>query len=32
MTASVEVRTGDRTVLQFLLKPLLKSQEAFREK
>jgi adhesin transport system membrane fusion protein len=32
MTASVEVRTGDRTVLQFLLKPMLKSQEAFREK
>lgn len=32
MTATVEVRTGERSVLQFLLKPVLKSQEAFRER
>jgi len=32
MTASVEIRTGERSVLQFLLKPVLKSQEAFRER
>ncbi|WP_374317510.1 HlyD family type I secretion periplasmic adaptor subunit [Aquabacterium sp.] len=32
MTATVEIRTGDRSVLQFLLKPVLKSQEAFRER
>jgi adhesin transport system membrane fusion protein len=32
MTASVEIRTGERTVLQYLVMPLLKSQEAFRER
>jgi adhesin transport system membrane fusion protein len=32
MTATIEVRTGERSVLQFLLKPVLKSQEAFRER
>lgn len=32
MTASVEVRTGERTVAQYLLLPLVKSQEAFRER
>jgi adhesin transport system membrane fusion protein len=32
MTASVEVRTGERTVAQYLLMPLVKSQEAFRER
>jgi adhesin transport system membrane fusion protein len=32
MTASVEIRTGERTVLQFLLSPMMKSREAFREK
>ncbi len=32
MTATVEIRTGERSVLQFLLKPVLKSQEAFRER
>lgn len=32
MTASVEVRTGDRTVMEFLLKPLLKGTEAMRER
>jgi adhesin transport system membrane fusion protein len=32
MTASVEVRTGERTVAQYLLLPLVKSQEAFQER
>ncbi len=32
MTGSVEVRTGERSVLSFLLRPLLKSKEAFRER
>ncbi|HEX5357699.1 MAG TPA: HlyD family type I secretion periplasmic adaptor subunit [Aquabacterium sp.] len=32
MTATVEVRTGERTVAQYLLMPLVKSQEAFRER
>ncbi|MES2886557.1 MAG: HlyD family type I secretion periplasmic adaptor subunit [Pseudomonadota bacterium] len=32
MTATVEVRTGERSVLSFLLRPLLKSREAFRER
>lgn len=32
MTASVEIRTGDRTVLDFLLKPMFKGSEAFRER
>lgn len=31
MTASVEVRTGERSVLNFLLRPMMKSKEAFRE-
>ena len=32
MTGSVEIRTGQRSVLGFLLRPMLKSQEAFRER
>ncbi len=32
MTGTVEIRTGQRSVLAFLLRPLLKSQEAFRER
>ena len=32
MTATVEIRTGDRTVMDFLLKPMLKGSEAFRER
>lgn len=32
MQASVEMRTGERTVAQYLLLPLVKSQEAFRER
>lgn len=31
MQASVELQTGAKTVLQYLLKPLYKSKEAFRE-
>lgn len=31
MQAQVELHTGSRTVLQYLLKPLYKSREAFRE-
>jgi adhesin transport system membrane fusion protein len=31
MQASVELHTGQKTVLQYLLKPLYKSREAFRE-
>lgn len=31
MTGSVEVRTGERSVMSFLLRPMLKSKEAFRE-
>ena len=32
MTASVEIRTGQRSVLGFLLRPMLKASEAFRER
>ncbi|CAG9169872.1 HlyD family type I secretion periplasmic adaptor subunit [Cupriavidus pampae] len=32
MTATVEIRTGEKTILSFLLKPVLKSREAFRER
>ena len=32
MTATVEVRTGDRSVLSFLLRPMMKSREAFKER
>jgi membrane fusion protein, adhesin transport system len=32
MTGSVEIRTGDRTVMEFLLKPMLKGSDAFRER
>lgn len=31
MQATVELRTGEKTVLQYLLKPLYKSREALRE-
>jgi adhesin transport system membrane fusion protein len=31
MQASVELHTGEKTVLQYLLKPLYKSREALRE-
>ncbi|WP_349743730.1 HlyD family type I secretion periplasmic adaptor subunit [Roseateles cavernae] len=32
MTASVEIKTGERSVLSFLLRPMLRSQEAMRER
>ena len=32
MIASVEIRTGEKTVLDYLLKPILKAREAFRER
>ena len=32
MVASVEIRTGEKTVLDYLLKPILKGKEAFRER
>jgi membrane fusion protein, adhesin transport system len=32
MTASVEIKTGEKTVLDYLLKPVLKVREAMRER
>ena len=32
MTGTAEIRTGARTVLEFLLRPMLRTQEAFRER
>lgn len=32
MTGSAEIRTGQRSVLGFVLRPMMKSQEAFRER
>jgi adhesin transport system membrane fusion protein len=32
MTGSVEIRTGQRSILGFVLRPMLKTQEAFRER
>lgn len=32
MTATVEIRTGERTVLDYLVRPMLKSREALRER
>ena len=32
MTGTAEIRTGERTVLEFLLRPMLITQEAFRER
>ncbi len=32
MTGQVEIRTGQRSVLGFLLRPMMKTQEAFRER
>lgn len=32
MTATVEIRTGEKSVLDFILKPILKMREAFRER
>jgi membrane fusion protein, adhesin transport system len=32
MIAEVDIQTGSKTVLEYLLKPILKGQEAFRER
>jgi adhesin transport system membrane fusion protein len=32
MQGSAEIRTGERTVMSFLLRPILRSREAFRER
>ena len=32
MTGTVEIRTGEKTVMDYLLKPMLKAREAFRER
>ncbi len=32
MMGTVEIRTGDKTVLDYLLKPMFRAQEAFRER
>lgn len=32
MTATVEIKTGEKTILSYLLKPVLKAREAFRER
>jgi adhesin transport system membrane fusion protein len=32
MTGTAEIRTGERTVLEYLLRPMLRTQEAFRER
>jgi len=32
MTGTAEIRTGERTVLEFLLRPMIRTQEAFRER
>jgi adhesin transport system membrane fusion protein len=32
MAGSAEIRTGQRSVMRFLLTPMLKSGEAFRER
>lgn len=32
MTATVDIKTGEKTILEFLLKPIAKLQQAFRER
>ncbi|EJL82573.1 hemolysin secretion protein D [Pantoea sp. RIT-PI-b] len=32
MIATVEIRTGEKTILDYLLKPVMKAREAFRER
>ncbi|QBH94940.1 HlyD family type I secretion periplasmic adaptor subunit [Limnobaculum zhutongyuii] len=32
MIATVEIRTGEKTILDYILKPVLKAREAFRER
>jgi adhesin transport system membrane fusion protein len=32
MTATTQIKTGDKTIMQYLMKPLTKAKEAFRER
>jgi adhesin transport system membrane fusion protein len=32
MTATTQIKTGDKTIMQYLMKPLSKAKEAFRER
>jgi adhesin transport system membrane fusion protein len=32
MTATAQIKTGDKTIMQYLMKPLMKAKEAFRER
>ena len=32
MTASVDIRAGEKTILDYLLKPIYKAKEAFQER
>jgi adhesin transport system membrane fusion protein len=32
MTSVIEIKTGERSVLSYLLRPMMKSQEALRER
>ncbi|MBB5507278.1 multidrug efflux pump subunit AcrA (membrane-fusion protein) [Paraburkholderia sp. JPY681] len=32
MVATVDIRTGEKTILDYLLKPIFKAREAFRER
>ena len=32
MTATVDIKTGEKTILEYLLKPIVKLQQAFRER
>jgi len=32
MTAMVEIRSGERSILSYLLRPMLKSREALQER
>jgi adhesin transport system membrane fusion protein len=32
MTTTVQIKTGKKTILEYLLKPVFKSREAFRER
>jgi membrane fusion protein, adhesin transport system len=32
MTATVDIRTGEKTIFDYLMKPIFKAREAFRER
>jgi adhesin transport system membrane fusion protein len=32
MVATADIRTGEKTILDYLLKPIFKAREAFRER